>query len=206
MKKKQPEDNMELEVMRAFTSRKSDQEMGMPDVEQELARLKARRSDLPRMGGNRGGHLSLLRKVAAILVAALMLTGLSYAAVRTSFFTQSWNDTSAEDYTAVSPSSPLSETEAVSSATPEMTLVGDSVILFKDVRLDSILMQIDPYYKVESRLTDNELRKIRLLFKWQKQHSLDEVLQRLNGFERFQIRREENTLIVEQSKAEQQSR
>ena len=67
-------------------------------------------------------------------------------------------------------------------------------------------MQIDPYYKVESRLTDNELRKIRLLFKWQKQHSLDEVLQRLNGFERFQIRREENTLIVEQPQAEQQSR
>lgn len=81
---------MELEVMRAFASRKSDQELGMPDVEQELARLKARRSDLPRMGGNRGGRLSLLRKVAAILVAALMLTGLSYAAVRTSFFTKSW--------------------------------------------------------------------------------------------------------------------
>ena len=179
-----------------------DKKIGMPDVDAEWKKFEQENRSL--FAGNSRDFS--LRKIAAIFVAALMLTGLSYAAVRTSFFTQPWNGTTAEDHTAVSPSSPLSETEAVSSATPEMTLVGDSVILFKDVRLDSILMQIDPYYKVESRLTDNELRKIRLLFKWQKQHSLDEVLQRLNGFERFQIRREENTLIVEQPQAEQQSR
>lgn len=198
MKKKQPEDNMELEVMRAFTSRKSDQEMGMPDVEQELARLKARRSYLPRMGGNRGGHLSLLRKVAAILVAALMLTGLSYAAVRTSFFTQSWNEDKAQ--VAEVKTADADPTEHTAYA-PEIKMVGDSVILFKDYRLDSIMMQIDKHYQVESQFLENESRSMRLLFKWNRQHSLEEVLERMNGFERFKVRREENKLIVEQNAA-----
>ncbi len=198
MKKKQPEDNMELEVMRAFTSRKSDQEMGMPDVEQELARLKARRSGLPRMGDSRGGRLSLLRKMAAILVAALMLTGLSYAAVRTSFFTQSWNEDKAQ--MAEVKTADADPTEHTAYA-PEIKMVGDSVILFKDFRLDSIMMQIDKYYQVESQFADAESRSMRLLFKWNRQHSLEEVLERMNGFERLKVRREENKLIVEQNAA-----
>lgn len=197
MKMKQPEDNMELEVMRAFASRKSDQEIGMPDVEQELARLKAR------MAPSNAGFS--LRKIAAILVAVLMLTGFGYAAVRTSFFTKGWDEAPAN--------SPKGEdcqaSSTLSSTGPESSPLGElegAFLLFQDARLDSILMQIDQHYKVESRFADEDLRQIRLLFKWQKQHSLDEVLQRLNGFERFQIRREENTLIVEQPQAEQQSR
>ena len=191
---------MELEVMRAFTSRKSDQEMGMPDVEQELARLKARRSDLYRMEGNRRGRLTLLRKVAAILVAALMLTGLSYAAVRTSFFTQSWNEDKAQVTEVKSADADPTEHTAY---TPEIKMVGDSVILFKDFRLDSIMMQIDKYYQVESQFADAESRSMRLLFKWNRQHSLEEVLERMNGFERLKVRREENTLIVEQNAAKE---
>lgn len=197
MKMKQPEDNMELEVMRAFTSRKSDQEIGMPDVEQELALLKAKRKDCASASGQNAGFS--LRKIAAILVAVLMLTGLSYAAVRTLISAPS-NSPKGEDSQA---SSTLSSTGPKSSPLGELE---GAFLLFQDARLDSILMQIDQHYKVESCFADEDLRQIRLLFKWQKQHSLDEVLQRLNGFERFQIRREENTLIVEQPQAEQQSR
>ena len=187
MKTKHLEDNMELEVMRAFTSLKSDPEIGLPDVEQELARVKSRRKK---------PTASPLRKIAAILVAALMLTGLGYAAVRTSFFTQSWNEDKAQ----------VAEVNTVEADptehivyTPEIKMVGDSVILFKDFRLDSIMMQIDKYYQVESQFADAESRSMRLLFKWNRQHSLEEVLERMNGFERLKVRREENKLIVEQN-------
>lgn len=108
MKMKQPEDNMELEVMRAFASRKSDQEIGMPDVEQELARLKAR------MAPSNAGFS--LRKIAAILVAVLMLTGLSYAAVRTLISAPS-NSPKGEDSQA---SSTLSSTGPKSSPLGEL--------------------------------------------------------------------------------------
>ena len=170
----------------------------MPDVDAEWKKFEQEHSALftentPFATRQNAGFS--LRKIAAILVAVLMLTGFSYAAVRT--FMAPSNSPKGED----SQASVVNTNEK----TPPLGEVGrglDAFVLFQDARLDSILMQIDAYYKVESRFADEDLRQIRLLFKWQKQHSLDEVLLRLNGFERFQIRREENILIVEQPQAE----
>ena len=192
MKMKQPEDYMELEVMRAFVSRKSDQEIGMPDVELELARLKAKRK-----GGISASeqHAGLsLRKIAAILVAVLMLTGLGYAAVRTSFFTQTWDEDKAQvtDVTTTD----ADPTESIV-YTPEIKMVGDSVVLFKDFRLDSIMMQIDQRYQVTTRFADESIKGIRMLLKWNPKQPLDEVLNLLNGFERLKVYREKDELIIE---------
>lgn len=190
MKMKQPEDYMELEVMRAFVSRKSDQEIGMPDVEQELARLKARRKD---SASEQHAGISL-RKIAAILVATLLLTGLSYAAVRTSFFTQAWDEDKAQvtDVTTTD----ADPTESIV-YTPEIKMVGDSVVLFKDFRLDSIMMQIDQHYQVTTRFADESVRGIHMLLKWNPKQPLDEVLNLLNGFERLKVYREKDELIIE---------
>ena len=189
---KQPEDYMELEVMRAFVSRKSDQEIGMPDVEQELARLKARRKDCASASEQHAGIS--LRKIAAILVAVLMLTGLSYAAVRTSFFTQAWDEDKAQvtDVTTID----ADPTESIVYS-PEIKMVGDSVVLFKDFRLDSIMMQIDQHYQVTTRFADESVRGIHMLLKWNPKQPLDEVLNLLNGFERLKVYREKDELIIE---------
>ena len=190
---KQPEDYMELEVMRAFVSRKSDQEIGMPDVEQELARLKARRKD---SASEQHAGISL-RKIAAILVAVLMLTGLSYAAVRTSFFTRSWDEAPSN-----SPKGEDCQASAVNTNqnTPPLGEVGrgpDAFVLFKDVRLDSIMMQIDQHYQVTTRFADESVRGIHMLLKWNPKQPLDEVLNLLNGFERLKVYREKDELIIE---------
>ena len=192
MKMKQLEDYMELEVMRAFASRKSDQEIGMPDVEQELARLKARRKDSASASEQHAGIS--LRKIAAILVATLLLTGLSYAAVRTSFFTQAWDEDKAQvtDVTTID----ADPTESIV-YTPEIKMVGDSVVLFKDFRLDSIMMQIDQHYQVTTRFADESVRGIHMLLKWNPKQPLDEVLNLLNGFERLKVYREKDELIIE---------
>lgn len=192
MKMKQPEDYMELEVMRAFVSLKSDQEIGMPDVEQELARLKARRKDCASASEQHAGIS--LRKIAAILVATLLLTGLSYAAVRTSFFTQAWDEDKAQvtDVTTID----ADPTESIV-YTPEIKMVGDSVVLFKDFRLDSIMMQIDQHYQVTTRFADESVRGIHMLLKWNPKQPLDEVLNLLNGFERLKVYREKDELIIE---------
>lgn len=177
-----------------------DKKIGMPDVDAEWKKFEQENRSL--FGGNRREFP--LRKIAAILVAALMLTGLSYAAVRTSFFTQRWEaPASSTQRESVLTEAPHASRGKDSSQSGELE---KDHVLFDNVRLDSILMQIAPHYKVESYLIGKELQEIRILFKWNKKHSLDEVLQRLNGFERFRIRREENKLIVEQPQAEQQSR
>ena len=41
---KNHKDNMELKIMEAFTSVKSDKEIGLPNVEEELAKLMARKN------------------------------------------------------------------------------------------------------------------------------------------------------------------
>ncbi len=184
---------MELEVMRAFTSLKSDQEIGMPDVEQELARVKSIR---------RKPTASPLRKIAAILVAALMLTGLGYAAVRTSFFTKGW-----EAPTNWPPQPPIggAEYNSASEDSPNfLPLKGDGegqsesgLVLFKNARLDSVVTCIACHYKLRYRFTDESAKGIRMLLKWNKERPVDEVLELLNGFERIKVRCEEDELVIE---------
>lgn len=134
-----------------------------------------------------------MRKIAASIAFFLLLSGLSYALVRTSFFTRSWNAPTEEATTEQTSKIDSSNVKA------EIKTVGDSIVLFKDVRLDSIMMQMDQHYKVESRFADEETKSIRMLLKWNKRKSLDEVLNLLNGFDRLNVRRESDILIIEQT-------
>lgn len=137
--------------------------------------------------------LSPIRKIAASIAFFLLLSGLSYAVVRTSFFTRSWNEPIEEVTTEQTPKTASSPVKA------EIKTVGDSIVLFKDVRLDSIMIQMDLHYKVESRFADEETKAIRMLLTWDKRKSLDEVLYLLNGFDRLNVRRESDILIIEQT-------
>ena len=137
--------------------------------------------------------LSPIRKIAASIAFFLLLSGLSYALVRTSFFTRSWNAPTEDVTTEQTPKTDSSTAKA------EIKTVGDSIVLFKDVRLDSIMMQMEQHYKVESRFADEETKAIRMLLKWNKRKSLDEVLNLLNGFDRLNVRRENDILIIEQT-------
>ena len=134
-----------------------------------------------------------VRKIAASIVFFLLLSGLSYALVRTSFFTRSWNEPIEEATIEQTPQIDPTNVKA------EIKTVGDSIVLFKDVRLDSIMMQMEQHYKVESRFADEETKAIRMLLKWNKRKSLDEVLNLLNGFDRLNVRRESDILIIEQT-------
>lgn len=132
-------------------------------------------------------------KIAASIAFFLLLSGLCYAVVRTSFFTRSWNEPAEEVTTEQTPKIAPTNVKA------EIKTVGDSIVLFKDVRLDSIMLQMDQHYKVESRFADEDTKAIRMLLKWNKRKSLDEVLNLLNGFDRLNVRRENDILIIEQS-------
>ncbi len=144
------------------------------------------------LNSNKKSRLQI-NKIAASIALFLVLTGLSYAVVRISFFTRSWNEPTKE---VIAEQTPKIDPSTVK---PEIKTVGDSIVLFKDVRLDSIMMQMDQHYKVESRFADEQTKAIRMLLKWNKKKPLDEVLNLLNGFERLNVRREDNTLIIEQT-------
>ncbi len=177
---------MELEVMRAFASRKSDQEIGLPEVEQELARVKSSR---------KRPAVYSLRKIAAILVTALLLTGLGYAAVRTSFFTQSWEASSSYPQKESAPDP--APTAHTIHKTPPLGEDGRGAVLFKNARLDSVVTCIASHYKLKVRFADESAKEIRMLLQWNKEHPVDEVLELLNGFERIKVRLEADELVIE---------
>lgn len=137
--------------------------------------------------------MSQIHKIAVSIAFILLLSGLCYAVVRTSFFTRSWNEPIEEATIEQTPKIDPTNVKA------EIKTVGDSIVLFKDVRLDSIMMQMDLHYKVESRFADEETKAIRMLLTWDKRKSLDEVLYLLNGFDRLNVRRESDILIIEQT-------
>ena len=141
--------------------------------------------------------LSPIRKIAVSIAFILLLSGLCYAVVRTSFFTRSWNEPLGEATAEPTPKTDSSTNSSTVKA--EIKTVGDSIVLFKDVRLDSIMMQMEQHYKVESRFADEETKAIRMLLKWNKRKSLDDVLNLLNGFDRLNVRRESDILIIEQT-------
>ena len=117
--------------------------------------------------------------------------------MRTSFFTRSWNEPLGEATAEPTPKTDSSTDSSTVKA--EIKVIGDSIVLFKDVRLDSIMMQMEQHYKVESRFADEETKAIRMLLKWNKRKSLDDVLNLLNGFDRLNVRRESDILIIEQT-------
>ena len=137
--------------------------------------------------------MSQIHKIAVSIAFILLLSGLCYAVVRTSFFTRSWNEPLGEATAEPTPKTDSSTVKA------EIKVIGDSIVLFKDVRLDSIMMQMEQHYKVESRFADEETKAIRMLLTWDKRKSLDEVLYLLNGFDRLNVRRESDILIIEQT-------
>lgn len=71
-----PKDNIDLEVMEAFTSMKSDQEIGMPDVDAEWARFEHDSQSLMFNKKKKG----MIKKIAAIIVIVLGFSGVIGAA------------------------------------------------------------------------------------------------------------------------------
>lgn len=123
----------------------------------------------------------LLRKIAAILLAVSLLTGLGYAAIHVPLLQRGHTE------------------EAQPAPHAEIKTVGDSIVLFRDTRLDSIMAQVGQHYQVDIQFADDSTRAIRLLFKWNKKHTLHQFVQRMNGFERIHVDHSENGLKVQQT-------
>ena len=71
----------EIEMLRqSFAQGKSDAEIQMPDAEAELAAFMAAHKE---HFAHKGPRLAFIRKIAALFLGILMLTGFAYAAVRT---------------------------------------------------------------------------------------------------------------------------
>ena len=135
-------------------------------------------------------HYSILRKIAAIFIGVLLLGGIAYATIHY------MNDTMQNE---------KQETVASANAQPatpnaQLAKHADAVqtpVVYKDAELSTILNDIATFYQVETVYKNEEVKHVRLYFTWNKQQTIDEVIDMFNKFERFHMMRDNRRVIVE---------
>jgi len=149
--------------------------------------------------------IPLWRKVAATAAIALVLFGVTYAAVKTGLFGLQKQTT--EETVAVKPETPAvtaDETpESIEQLTDSLTATAMAEPrLYDNVPLEQMLTELAAYYQVDVEYRSDDVRSVRLYYQWEPDYSLDKVVEMLSHFEAFSIHREGDRLVVESSSQE----
>ena len=131
-----------------------------------------------------------LRKIAAMFIGVLMLSGIAYAAI-----------------CIVSQTPGAPPTAPGGASLPCNTFVSPSVddmgastmqpVVFEDAELETILREMAVFYQCETVYKNEKVKHVRLYFTWDKTAAIDDVIATFNKFERFHITQENRQLIVE---------
>ena len=136
-------------------------------------------------------HYSL-KKMAAIFIGVLMLSGIAYAAVR---IVQSNSHAAQEEQTvAAANTQPSTINAQIAEPTDSTTM---KPIVFEDAELSTILSEIAIFHQCETVYRKEVSKHIRLYFTWDKKQTIDDIIDTFNKFERIHITRENKKLIVE---------
>ena len=131
-----------------------------------------------------------IKKIAAMFVGVLMLSGIAYAAVQI----------------IRSQKSEVESQEAVVSTntqhlSPNAQAPADSTamkpVVYEDAELATILNEIATFYQCEVVYKNEAGKHIRLYFTWDQKATIDELIGTFNKFERIHITRDNKKLIVE---------
>jgi hypothetical protein len=76
--------------------------------------------------------------------------------------------------------------------------------LYDNVPLEQMLNELSAYYHVDVEYRYEDVRLLRIYYKWEPDFTLDKVVEMLSHFEAFNIHREGDKLIVESSQGGKQ--
>ena len=173
----------------------------MPDVEEawhllsEKLRVKSEESSSKHEVARADSSLftlhSSLKKVAAILISIITISGLAFAAIH---FVRNHEGKPAE---TEQQSATVEARTADDARQPADTTVSTQPVVFDNVTLDSILPQIARHYGYTVDFRNEQPKSLRLFFTWNPQDSIQKVTEKMNLFEQFHIVLEEQTIIIE---------
>lgn len=94
----------------------------------------------------------------------------------------------------------ITDDDSKDNALPVMQVIPDSVPsephVFNNVKLESMLMDMSQFYKVELVFKNEHARNLRFHFVWNKKDPLDRVVEKLNNFETVDIVVENEKMMV----------
>ena len=173
----------------------------MPDVEEawhllsEKLRVKSEESSSKHEVARADSSLftlhSSFKKVAAILIGIITISGLAFAAVH---FMRNHEGKPAE---TEQPAATVEARTADAARQPADTTVSLQPVVFDNVTLDSILPQIARHYGYTVDFRNEQPKSLRLYFTWNPQDSIQKVTEKMNLFEQFRVVLEEQTIIIE---------
>lgn len=193
----------ELYSMMAKTKSAFAADKAAEDVTDEMIKNEWQR--LSSVQNHRASVVPLWRKIAAAAAIVVAFFGITIAAVQTNFFGFVQSDDKAENETKTTVQDERTEV-ALDEITVEQT--ADTIVpaephLYDNVPLEQILNDLAARYNVTVEYRNTYASSLRLYYEWQPEYSLDKVIEMLNNFESFSIRREDNKLIVESSSAQE---
>ena len=153
--------------------------------------------------------IPLWRKIAVAAAIMIALFGFTYAAVRTGFFgvekfLAPKETTHVEKKTTTK--EPETKIEEVLTEEEQVEEVPVKVEphLYDNVPLEQMLNELSAYYHVDVEYRSEDVRLLRIYYKWEPDFTLDKVVEMLSHFEAFNIHREGDKLIVESSQGGKQ--
>ena len=161
-----------------------------PDVQQAWQEFDA--SHAAAISKTHFAALSSIRKVAAIFVGVLLLSGIAFAAIHIVHQYQKMDTPQVADTTAVANSSPFNHHYSL----PEDTTTVQPVI-YDNIPLEKMLPEIAAHYNVEVTFANEAVRSLRFHFVWNPGQNIANVVNDLNRFENLHTTLKDHQLIVE---------
>lgn len=169
-----------------------DANIPVPDVEDEWQQFKTKRHQHRRQNP--------MMRWAAIIVTMAALSGITYAAI---LHFKKANDVKEETPTIAPQQKPeVQETEEQKAAYSVAPIVerNDSIRKdqqFNNVELQQIMQQLSRDYGVKVVFKNEATRTLRFYLKWEANDSIQDILNRINHFEKVHLTLSEETITIE---------
>ena len=184
-----------VETRQAFDFDKSNEEMKMPSVDEEWKKLKDEK-----LKSTKVAFLwSPMRKVAAV-AAVLFVSGFAFAAIHLVTHYQQSSEKNDTELVASDDNSAQQVPAPQKTYTEEKTdtaSIAKLPLVYENAELQNILTPIAKHFHLQVTYQNESVRHIRLFLQLREDMSIDDIITLMNHFEKVNIRREGQTLIVE---------
>ncbi len=131
-------------------------------------------------------------------VAAAMASGIALGAVALGMVMKSRPEAQESDAVKVEPAGRAMVLQKDTALRGDLypRLPSDTIILFENESLGDILGQITSFYGMQLKVENPESMGIRLFFRWETKNGEEEVVKRLNNFEKINVFLAKDTVVV----------
>ena len=184
-----------VETRQALDFDKSNEEIKMPSVEAEWKNLKDEKQNSTKAVS----PWSPMRKVAAV-AAVLVVSGFAFAAIHLVTHSQQSSEKNDTELVASDDNSAQQVPAPQKTYTEEKTdtaSIAKLPLVYENAELQNILTPIAKHFHLKVTYQNESVRHIRLFLQLREDMSIDDIITLMNHFEKVNIRREGQTLIVE---------